>query len=266
MALRTPFLRVLPLLLLSFSSPASADVLDDILERGSIHFGVAVFVPWTMKSESGELIGFEIDLARKLAKDMGVKAEFTLYPWDEVIPALQSGKIDILTGGMSITAERALQVNFTQPTAESGVSIATNIGLTKDIQRLEELNSPEITIAVVNKTLAHSVTQTFFDKANIEVYSDGAKAGQAVITGNAHAYLASLTQTRFLALNNGDKVDLPIAEPLLASREAIAVRKGEQELLNFLNSWITARRADRWIATTRDYWFETLEWAEDVAE
>lgn len=266
MALRTVFFRLLPLLLLSFSSPASADVLDDILERGSIRFGVAEFVPWTMKSESGELIGFEVDLARKLAKDMGVKAEFTLYPWDEVIPALQSGEIDVLTGGMSITAERALQVNFTRPTAESGVSIATNIGLTRDIKRLEELNSPEITIAVVNKTLAHSVTQTFFDKATIEVYPNGTDAGAAVVNGDAHAYLASLTQARFLALNNGDKIDLPIAEPLLASREAIAIKKGEQELLNFLNSWVTARRADRWIATTRDYWFETLEWAEDVAE
>jgi len=266
MRLRNAILRVLPLLLLTISIPASADVLDEILERGSIRFGVAIFVPWTMKSESGELIGFEVDLANKIAKDMGVKAEFKLYPWDEVIPALQSGEIDVLTGGMSITPGRALQVNFTRPVADSGVSIATNIEKTKDIKRLEELNSPDITIAVVNKTLAYSVTQTFFDKANIKVYADGGKAGEAVVKGDAHAYLASLTQTRFLALNNGDKVDLPIEEPLLASREAIAVRKGQQELLNYLNAWVTARRADRWIATTRDYWFETLEWAEDVAQ
>jgi polar amino acid transport system substrate-binding protein len=179
---------------------------------------------------------------------------------------LQSGEIDILMGGMSITPGRALQVNFTRPTAESGVSIATNINLTKDIKKLEELNDPKIKIAVVNKTLAHSVTQTFFDKATITVYPSGAEAGEAVVKGDAHAYLASLTQTRFLALNNGDEIDLPIAEPLLASQEAIAVKKGEQELLNFLNAWVTARRTDRWIESTRDYWFETLEWADDVAE
>lgn len=248
------------------SNLAGADVLDDILERGSIRFGVAEFVPWTMKSEAGELIGFEMDLARKIAKDMGVKPEFKLYPWEEVIPALQSGEIDILAGGMSITAERALRVNFSRPTAESGVSIATNTSMTQEIRTLNDLNGPEITIAVVKDTLAYSVTETLFGRAKIKVFANGAQAGQAVVDGDAHAYLASLTQARFLALNNSDKVDLPVNKPLLASKEALAVKKGEQELLNFLNAWVTARHADRWIATTRDYWFETLEWTKDVAE
>ncbi len=265
MTLRIPYLRLLPLLLLSISSFAGADVLDEILERGTIRFGVAEFEPWTMKSESGELIGFEIDVANKIAKDMGVKAEFRLYPWDEIIPALQNGEIDVLTGGMSITPARALQVNFTRPLAKSGVTLATNISMTKDIERLEKLNSPDIKIAVVKSTLSHSVSQTFFGKADIKVFATGAEAGEAVVAGEAHAYLASLTQAKFLALNNPDVVDLPVNEPLIASREAIAVRKGEQELMNFLNAWVTARQADLWIATTRDYWFETLKWAKDVA-
>jgi polar amino acid transport system substrate-binding protein len=266
MALRKAILRLLPLLLLSISSLAIADVLDDILERGTVRFGVAEFVPWTMKSESGELIGFEIDLARKIAKDMGVKPEFKLYPWDEVIPALQGGEIDILAGGMSITAERALRVNFSRPTAESGVSIATNTSMTQEIKTLNDLNGPEITIAVVKDTLAYSVTETLFGKAKIKVFANAVQAGQAVVDGEAHAYLASLTQARFLALNNSDKIDLPVGKPLLASKEALAIKKGEQELLNFLNAWVTARQADRWIATARDYWFETLEWTEDVAK
>jgi polar amino acid transport system substrate-binding protein len=265
MSLRTTILRLLPLLILSVTNTAGADVLDDALERGSIRFGVAVFVPWTMKSDSGELVGFEVDVAKKIAKDMGLKAEFKLYPWEDVIPALQNGEIDILSGGMSITPERALQVSFSRPLAESGVTLATNVALTKDIERLEELNSPGVTITVVKGTLAHSVTETFFDKADIKIFTSGAEAGNAVANEEAHAYLASLTQARFLSLNHPGKIDLPMDEPLLASREALAVKKGEQELLNFLNAWVTSRQADRWIATTRDYWFETLEWAEDVA-
>ena len=265
MTLRKPIFRLLSLLLLSIPGFAGADVLDDILERGTVRFGVAEFVPWTMKSDSGDLIGFEIDIANKIAKDMGVKAEFKLYPWEEIIPALQSGEIDILTAGMSITPARALQVNFTRPLAESGVSLATNISMTRDIEKLEELNNAEITIAVVKGTLAHSVTQRFFDKADIKVFTSGTKAGAAVVDGEAHVYLASLTQAKFLAMNNPDEIDLPINEPLIASREAIAVHKGEQELLNFLNAWVTAKQADLWIATTRDYWFETMKWAQDVA-
>ena len=167
---------------------------------------------------------------------------------------------------MSITAERALRVNFSRPTAESGVSIATNTSMTQEIRTLNDLNGPEITIAVVKDTLAYSVSETLFGKAKIKVFANAAQAGQAVVDGEAHAYLASLTQAKFLALNNSDKIDLPVSKPLLASKEALAIKKGEQELLNFLNAWVTARQADRWIATTRDYWFETLEWAEDVAK
>ena len=265
MTLRILNFRLLPFLLLAIPGFASADVLDEILERGTVRFGVAVFVPWTMKSGSGDLIGFEIDVANKIAKDMGVKAEFTLYPWEEIIPALQSGDIDIITGGMSITPARALQVNFTRPLARSGVSLATNISMTKDIEKLEDLNNAQITIAVVKDTLAYSVSQRFFDKADLKVFANGEIAGAAVVDGEAHAYLGSLTQTKFLAMNNPDEIDLPVNEPLIASREAIAVRKGEQELLNFLNAWVTAKQADLWVATTRDYWFETTKWAKDVA-
>ncbi len=265
MTLRTAIFRLLSLVLLTIPAIAGADVLDDILERGTIRFGVAEFTPWTMKSDSGDLIGFEIDLANKIAKDMGVKAELMLYPWEEIIPALQKGEIDIIAGGMSITPARALQVSFTRPTAKSGVSLATNVSMTDDIERLEELNSAAITIAVVKGTLAHSVSERFFDKANIKTFTTGAKAGAAVVDGEAHVYLASLTQAKFLAMNNPDEIDLPVNEPLVASREAMAVHKGEQELLNFLNAWVTSRQADLWIPTTRDYWFETLKWTKDVA-
>jgi len=266
MTLRISFLRSLPLLLLTLSNLAGADVLEDVLERGTVRFGVAEFVPWTMKSKSGELIGFEIDVAKKIAQDMGLKPEFKLYPWGEIIAAVQNGEIDIITGGMSITPSRALQVNFSRPLADSGVGLATNTSMTQEIKTLDELNSPEITIAVVSGTLAHSVTQTLFDQATIKVFTNAIDAGKACVTGEAHAYLASLTQTRFLALNNSDKIDLPVNKPLLASKEALAIKMDEQELLNFLNAWVTARRADRWIATTRDYWFGTLEWAQDVKQ
>ena len=57
-----------------------------------------------------------------------------------------------------------------------------------------------------------------------------------------------------------------MAEPLVASSEAFAVRKGEQQLLNFLDAWVTARQSDKWLPTTRDYWFATLDWLEDEDE
>ncbi len=248
------------LLLVAVSPLVEADVLDDILERGTIRVGVAQYMPWTIKTKSGELIGFEIDVARKIAADMDVNPEFRVYDWDKIIPALQQGEIDVIAAGMTITPRNALQVNFSMPLGQSGVSLATNMNKTKGITALEHLNDERVIIAVVANSLALSVARAFFDKADIRVYPTSDLAENEVLNNRAHAYLASTPEVNFLALRNSRLVDVPISEPIVASSEALAVRKGEQEFLNFLNAWVTARQTDKWLKTTREYWFNTIEW------
>ena len=260
-----PWLRsTLTLLMLLALVPVHADVLDTILERGTIRVGVAEFVPWTLKNKDGELMGFEIDVANKVASDMGVAADFKVYVWEDIIPALQKGEIDMIAGGMAITPARALQLNFSRPLAQSGVGLATHTRKTADIASLKELDDPDIIITTVKDTFAANMAGTMFPQADIKVFADRAAAEDAILKGRAHAYLASLPEVQFLALKNGDVVDLPIKEPLIANSEALAVKKGEQELLNFLNAWVTARQTDKWLPTTRDYWFTTLDWVEDA--
>jgi len=257
--------QALALLLLIFPLLADADVLSDMLDRRTIRVGVAEFVPWTMKTKSGELIGFEIDVARKIAADMGVKPEFSVYEFEKLIPALQQGEIDVIAGGMAITPRRALQVNFSQPLANSGVSIATNRAKTKNVTSLKHLNDERFVITVVTDTLAHSVARTFFASANIKAYSTNELAENEILEDRAHAYVASEPEINFLALMNAGKVDVPLAEPIMASSEGLAVKKGEQELLNFLNAWVVARQTDRWLGTTHDYWFETIDWVPEAS-
>ena len=252
--------QALSLLILVLPQIGDADVLDDILDRRSIRIGVAEFAPWTIKRKSGELIGFEIEVARKIAADMGVKPMFKVYDFEKLIPAVQQGEIDVIAGGMAITPRRALQVNFSQPLANSGISLATNTEKTKNVSKLRHLNDERIVIVVVADTLAHSVTRTFFPQANIKTYPTSELAEEDILEGRAHAYVASLPEINFLALKNRKKIDVPISEPIMASSEGLAVKKGEQQLLNFLNAWVVARQTDRWLATTHDYWFKTMDW------
>ncbi len=254
------------LLILAFPPIASADVLDDILDKRTIRVGVAEFVPWTIKTKSGELIGFEIDVARKIASDMGVQAEITVFAFEQLIPALQQGDIDVIAGGMAITPSRALQVNFSQPLANSGISIATNTEKTKNVSALRHLNNERIVIAVVADTLAQSVAQTFFEKADIKIFPTSEIAEKEILENRVHAYLASVPEINFLALMNSRNVDVPIREPIMASSEGLAVKKGEQQLLNFLNSWVVAHQTDKWLSSSRHYWFETLEWVPEASK
>ena len=256
-------LRLLPVTFLFTGAPAPADVLDDILERGTIRVGVAEFVPWTMKTGEGELIGFEIDVSNKLAADIGVRPEYKVYTWDNIIGGLQRGEIDVIAGGMAITPKRALQVNFSRPLAQSGVGLALNTRLTNNVKTLAALNRPDIVIATVVDTLAHSVSKSLFNQASIKAFETTAEAEKELLEGRAHGYLAGMSEVTFLSLKQPDAVEVPMSEPLVASSEAFAVRKGEQQLLNFLDAWVTARQSDKWLPTTRDYWFATLDWLEE---
>jgi polar amino acid transport system substrate-binding protein len=255
---------VLPLLACFLAPLANADVLDDILDRGTIRVGVSEFVPWTLKSKAGELIGFEIEISKKIADDMGVTAEFKVYKWEQIIPALQNGEIDIIAGGMAITPARALLVNFSQPLATSGTSLATNSKLTENVASLQDLNGEAAVITVVADTFAQSVAEIFFDQANIKTYPSVELAQKEVLEARAHAYVGSDAAVKFFAMTNRKTVDTPIKKPFMASKEGLAVKKGEQQLLNFLNAWIVARDADNWLGASHAYWFDTIEWMADA--
>jgi polar amino acid transport system substrate-binding protein len=252
-------------LLAVFISPlAQANALDDILERGTLRIGIAEFVPWAMPAKGGEYIGYDVDLGNRIAQDMGVGAEFRVYEWKDIIPALEAGEVDMISAGIVITPQRALRVSFTQPVAMSGAGMATNTEMTADVDTLEQLNHPDIVIATVTDTFSEGVAQSVFNKAEIRSYTNKNDAEKEILEGGAHVYVSSLPAVQFLVTNNSDVVDLPLTDPLVGWAEALAVQRGEQELLNFLNAWVTAHTADRWVDVTREYWFESRDWIKDV--
>lgn len=253
------------LLLAVFVSPlAQADAMDDILERGTLRVGIAEFVPWAMPTKQGGHLGYDIDLGVKIARDMGVRAEFEVYEWKDIIPALEAGEVDIIAGGIVITPQRALRITFTGPVALSGAGMATNTHMTKDIENLEQLNDPDIVISTVTDTFSEGVARSIFDKAEIHSHVSKDDAEKEILEGRAHAYISSLPAVQFLVTNNSDAIDLPLNDPIVGWAEALAVQKGQQELLNYLNAWITAHDADRWLNATREYWFESRDWMKDV--
>jgi len=253
------------LLLAIFVSPlAQADAMDDILKRGTLRVGISEFVPWAMQAKRGGHVGFDIDLGVKIAKDMGVRAEFKVYEWKDIISALEAGEVDMIAGGIVITPQRALRITFTGPVALSGAGMATNTDMTKDIGNLQQLNDPDIVIATVTDTFSEGVARSIFHKAEIHSHGNKDDAEEEILEGRAHAYISSLPAVKFLVTNNSDTVDLPLSDAIVGWAEAMAVQKGEQELLNFLNAWIAAHNADRWLNATREYWFESRDWMQDV--
>jgi polar amino acid transport system substrate-binding protein len=247
---------------LALAGNAAARDLQDVLNSGTLRVGVTLFAPWAARAGDGELVGFEVDVARQLAADLGVKAQLLPYDVDRLVPALESGEIDIIAAGLTITPERALHVNFSNPYAESGIGLATHVERTANVTDIKALDSDTITIAAVENSVGVQLARRLWPRARVQVFPSVEAAGEALVAGEVHGYVEDEPVTTFLALEHPGVVDVPTGRPLLASPAGFAVNKGDPDFLAFLNAWITARQTDTWLPTTASYWFESLSWRE----
>ena len=238
--------------------------LKRVLSSHTLRVGVSLFTPWTLKNKEGELIGFEIDIANQLAKDLGVRVELKPFDWKDIIPALQKNQIDIIVAGMTITPQRALQVSFSQPYANSGVGLATNLKLTKDFTGLQALNRSSINLAAISKTVSEDLVGRIFPKAKLRLYSSSKEAIHALLEGHVHGYVENNPIPTFLAIDHPQKIDEPLSRPLLRTHAGFAVTTGNPDFINFLNAWITAHEADGWLDSAHDFWFESVDWRSEA--
>ncbi len=241
------------------AEPASA--LDQIQERGVLRVGFDTFVPWAMKDKNGEFIGFEIDVARRVAQDMGVQVEFVPTKWSGIIPALLTGKFDIIIGGMGILPSRNLKVNFSQPYEYSGMSLVASKKIAPGLVTLGDFNKPGVTLAVKTGATSVAAAQKFMPQATLRMFDDEAQALQEVLNGRAQAMVASAPFPEQQAIRNKDSLYLPLkGETFTKEPIGFALRKGDVDFLNFLNNWITVAESEGWLAERYDYWFRTVDW------
>ena len=233
---------------------------EQVIRRGNLRVGMSTFVPWAMKDKTGQLIGFEIDVARQLAKDMGVKIEFVPTKWAGIIPALLTGKFDVIIGGMSIRPDRNLKVNFTIPYDYAGQSIVANKKMAAGFTRIDNFNRSDVIISARLGSTAADAANKFMPQAQKKFFDDEAQVIQEVINGRAHAAVASAPLPAFQAIKYPDQLFLPVKGTFTKEPIGFALRKGDFDTLNYFNNWIRVVEAKGWLAERKHYWFETKDW------
>jgi len=237
-----------------------ASLLDTISRRGVLKVGLSTFVPWAMNDKNGVLIGFEVDVARRLAEDMGVDVEFIPTKWSGIIPALLTGKFDVIIGGMGIRPDRNLKVNFSIPYDYSGMSIVASKEMAAGFNTLEAFNRKDVIVAARIGTTAAAAAEKYMPLAEKRLFDDESQAIQELLTGRAHAVIASAPMPAYQAIQYSDKLFLPLEENFTKEPIGFALQKGDYDLMNFFNNWITVVDAEGWLKERKHYWFGTQDW------
>ena len=252
------------LLVVPVSYAGNESIIDTVRDRGLFKVGVGLFEPWVMCGKNGNLVGYEIDVARKMAEDMGVRVQFVRSDWDYIIPALTDKKIDAIISGMGVTPERSLLVNFSVPYAEFGVSVISNN--TQDLPTPGDFDSPDIVFGARAGTVSQQAVQDHFPSSVPRFFDTDTELLEALVAGSIDAAVVEqVIATRWLE-RHPSSLHRPFDELLNRIPEAFALRKGDVDGLNFMNSWIAHHRTSGWLQDRRRYWFNTSEGLDQVAD
>jgi polar amino acid transport system substrate-binding protein len=220
--------------------------------------------PYAFVDKNGEHTGSMIDFTKGMADSMGVKLKILDFDWDGLIPALLSGKADILAADMTPTLKRALKISFTDPWIYVQPCIFTKTGAS--YQTLEDVNKPDVTVGVLLGSTGETIAKKFLSKARIKSYKGGGRMiVQALIAGHVDAGvnddLAVLTVLPDFPPNSIRLLDKRLGQgkdPL-----AFAVRHESVNLWQWINLYFKTIRSNGAYDKNISYWMKSTDWKKD---
>jgi ABC-type amino acid transport substrate-binding protein len=219
---------------------ANAQVMDRILSEKKIKIGYIPSPPGTTKDpKTGEVGGFYVDAAKLIFKMVNVEPVFVETTWANFVAGLQSGQFDLSLAGTFATVPRAAAVEFTKPISYLGYSAIIKKDDTR-FHSLAELNQEGIKIAVVQGGASVEYAKENFPKAQLVALATGNLLAPfvEVTAGRADVGIEDAWQARRYAKEHPEVTDLFADRPYNVLPIAWSVRRGNQDLLNFMNTAI----------------------------
>jgi polar amino acid transport system substrate-binding protein len=177
---------------LGFATASHADEMDEILKRGELRVAVQTQgAPVSFVDKKGERTGLAVELAKMMATDLGVKVTFQDYDWKGLIPALLSGKVDMIAADMTPTPQRAAQLLFSRPMFyQETVAVVA-----KDTphKAWQDINKDGLNIGATQASSYGDAVKKFMPKANLKEFAGGTAAvAQALSTGRLDGAVSDL--------------------------------------------------------------------------
>lgn len=241
------------------ASNKKEDALDRIKKNGKIVVGTATgYYPFEMADKDGNLVGYDIDVAKALGKELGVKVEFQNYAFSGLIPALQANKIDVVIAGMTITDKRKQVVDFSEPYFKSGQALLVNKNY-PNVKKWQDLDKKGNVIAVSMGTTADQTATRMFKNATVKKFDGSAMAGLELLNGKAAAVIHEVPWVAIYNKRNPEKT-YTVLKPFTTENLGIAVPKGNPELVAAVNKFVEKYKASKDYKKTYDYWFVNMNW------
>jgi polar amino acid transport system substrate-binding protein len=251
------------LALVALPAQAQDKGVEAIKKKGKLIVGTASgYYPFEMVDKKNELVGFDVDIAKAIAKDLGVQVEFQNYAFAGLIPALQANKIDMVLAGMTATEKRKETVDFSDPYFISGLGILVSKSV-PNVKKPEDLDKPGYVIGVSMGTTGDQAATRIFKNATVKKFDGSVLAGLEVINGKAQAVIHDTPWVAIYQRRNKDTT-YAVLEPFTTEPLGIAVPKGNPDLVAWLNAFLKKYKESGEYKKGYAYWFVDMLWWESV--
>jgi polar amino acid transport system substrate-binding protein len=242
------------------ASNDQSPVLARIAESGTLRVGMSAGQPpFNVRNREGKIIGMDVDLAGLLARALNVELEIVDMPFNELLPSLEGGELDLVISGMTATLRRNMRAAFVGPYHITGKSI---LARSETVAALgsEELNRDNLRIAALKGSTSEEFVKGVAPNAELvatETYDD---AIDLLLSNKVELFVADASIIMLSMLRWPDAGLAAATQPLTIEPIGIAVPANDPLLLNLIQNYVRALEASGILEKLHKKWFQSGGW------
>jgi polar amino acid transport system substrate-binding protein len=240
---------------------AADSVLGRIVADDELRVGTSgAQPPFSLVSKSGDLIGFDIDLANLIADAMGVEVTFVQKPFGQLLDALEEGEVDIIMSGMTMTPARNLRVAFVGPYMVSGKSILTTSTALAKIDEAEDIDQSQVKMAALKGSTSEDFVKTVWPRMQLTVTDDYDTAINLVREGKVGAMVADFPICALSVMRYPDDGFATLTQPLTLEPMGVAMPANDPLFINMMQNYLGALEGIGVLELLEEKWFQDGSW------
>ena len=236
-----------------------------IIQKGEFVVGTTGNMPpLNMTTKDGEVIGFEMDMVRMMAKELGVELKVKSMPFHELLPALEMNAVDIVISGMTITPVRNLRFAFVGPYFSSGKAFLARSKTLANVSDATEVNSPSTRVAALKGSTSQEFVEKVMPKAQLTTTNDYDEAIQLILQDKVHALVADFPICIVALLRYPDAGFISIHTTLTYEPYGIAMPPNDPHFINWVENFLATLQGSGKLKYLESKWLKRADWIDTV--
>jgi polar amino acid transport system substrate-binding protein len=238
---------------------ADSSALARIQQRGQLILGTSGNMPaMSVADASGNVTGLDIDIARLMAQGMGVELSTRVMQFADLMPALESGAIDVVISNVTINMDRNMRVAFVGPYLKSGKCIVSKSENLARARQSSDLNTPETRLVVLRGSTSERFARELMPKATVLTVEDYGRAADMVKSGEAGAMLTEYPICASTLKNNPDAGFVALSPLLSYEPIGIALPPNDAQFINWTENFLKRLEGTGTLDALGDRWLGQL--------